>query len=347
MIYAGLGTVRAPAGIYFIKISLEKSTETVKLDTMELLYENAREGLRILRCYGLDGDLAVPEQVQGEPVTELASYVLSEQVRGREVPPSVYQGELELKGDGILSLSLPESVARVGAYAFYNCFHLRSLSFWSTTEDWGAGVFTGCTGIRKLRIRVIEGRKSCFKEVLSELRQTLDVEYLDQEGRLLARLMFPEYFEESVENTPARIIMREMHGCGHMYRYCFQGTDFSFQEYDRLFPYVKVQEKPAFVTRLALYRLYWPWGLGGEARDAYLDYVREHIREAAEGLLDRGEQELLSWLAALPDMRTEELEIMLQAAAEREDAQAAAFLMEEKRRKAGNARVQSKRTFEL
>ena len=50
--------------------------------------------------------------------------------------------------------------------------------------------------------------------------------------------------------------MREMHGCGHMYRYCFDGGDFRFDEYDRLFPHVKVQEKPELAVRLALYRLY-------------------------------------------------------------------------------------------
>ena len=102
--------------------------------------------------------------------------------------------------------------------------------------------------------------------------------------------MFPEYFEESVENTPARIIMREMHGCGHMYRYCFDGTRFDVGEYDRLFPYVTVQEKPELVTRLALYRLYWPWGLKEEAAQAYWDYVTAHAGDAAEGILKRGGQ---------------------------------------------------------
>ena len=118
------------------------------------------------------------------------------------------------------------AAARIGAYAFYNCSGLRKLSCQSTVDDWGAGVFTGCTGIASLDICVREEGKSCFREILSELRQTLDVDYRREDGTLLAKLVFPEYFEESVENTPARIIMREMHGCGHMYRYCFDGTRF-------------------------------------------------------------------------------------------------------------------------
>ena len=92
-----------------------------------------------------------------------------------------------------------------------------------------------------------------------------------------------------MENTPARIIMREMHGCGHMYRYCFDGGDFRFDEYDRLFPHVKVQEKPELAVRLALYRLYWPCGLRESAEDEYWDYVRTHAGEGAKGLIERGE----------------------------------------------------------
>ena len=95
-----------------------------------------------------------------------------------------------------------------------------------------------------------ENCKSCLREILSELRQTLDVDYRDGAGNLLCRLVFPEYFEESVENTPARIIMRQMHGCGHLYRYCFEETRFQVGEYDKLFPHVVVQELPGLVTRL-------------------------------------------------------------------------------------------------
>ena len=183
------------------------------------------------RCYTLDGAPVLPERMDGMPVTELDRYFFSQTVRGREVPPEELNGEPELCGSGLDELTLPEYLRKIGPYAFYNCFHLKTLSFWSTVEDWGAGVFTGCTGIKHLKIRVVPGRKSCFKEVLSELRQELMADYLDPEGRLLARLVFPEFFEESVENTPARIIMREMHGCGHMYRYCFEDTQFQFREY--------------------------------------------------------------------------------------------------------------------
>ena len=109
------------------------------------------------RCYTLDGAPVLPEHMDGMPVTELARYFFSQPVRGREVPPDEINGEPELCGSGLDELTLPEYLRKIGPYAFYNCFHLITLSFWSTVEDWVAGVFTGCTGIKQLKIRVVPG----------------------------------------------------------------------------------------------------------------------------------------------------------------------------------------------
>ena len=313
---------------------------------MNLLYEETLDGISVQRCYGLDGIVQIPDTIEGKPVTGLASYLFSETVRGRQVPPSVYEGEPEICGSQVKELTLPVHVKRIGAYAFYNCSGLRKLSCHSTIADWGAGVFTGCSGITSLSIQVAENCKSCLREILSELRQTLDVDYRDGAGNLLCRLVFPEYFEESVENTPARIILRQMHGCGHLYRYCFEETRFQVGEYDKLFPHVVVQELPGLVTRLALYRLYRPWGLKEEAARGYREYVAAHAEEAAAGLFERGERDILGWLAREPYMNEAALRAMLKAAARSGDAGDAALLMDVKHKRFGH--VPSKaRTFEL
>ena len=313
---------------------------------MKLLYDETLDGISVRRCYGLDGIVQIPDSYDGKPVTGLERYLFSETVRGREVPPHEYEGEPELCGSQVKELVLPRYTKRIGAYAFYNCFGLRKISCRSTVEDWGAGVFTGCTGIERLDICVREEGKSCFREILSELRQTLDVDYRGEDGALLARLVFPEYFEESVENTPARIIMREMHGCGHMYRYCFDGTRFDVGEYDRLFPHVTVQEKPELVTRLALYRLYWPWGLKEEAAQAYWDYVTAHAGDAAEGILKRGERDILGWMARSEPVGRDGLGQMLDAASRGGNAADAALLMDIKHERFGAVPLKA-RTFEL
>lgn len=311
---------------------------------MRILFEKTLDGVCLQRCYGLDNILEIPGNIEGEPVTELADYIFSDIVRRREPPPREYEGEPELCGGRVEEINLPDTVRKVGAYGFYNCHGLRKLSCSSSLEDWGAGVFTGCTGLSCLDIRIAEGRKSCFKDILSELHQNLSVNYRDGTGRLLAKLIFPEFFEESVENTPARIIMREMHGCGHMYRYCFDGGDFRFDEYDKLFVYAKAQEKPELAVRLALYRLYWPWGLREHAKEEYWDYVRAHAGEGARGLISRGERDILGFMARSGRMGDCEMKEMVDAAARAGDAQSSALLLDVEH---SRPRAAGKRTFEL
>lgn len=313
---------------------------------MRFLYEETLGGISVQRCYGLDGIVQIPDYIDGKPVTELAGYLFSDTVRGREAPPFAYEGEPELCGSQVKELVLPTHLKKIGAYALYNCFGLETVSCCSTIGDWGAGVFTGCSRIRSLNIRIFGEQKSCLREILSELRQTLDVDYRDEEGNLLCRLVFPEFFEESVENTPGRIIMREMHGCGHMYRYCFDETRFKAADYDRLFPHVVVQEKPELVTRLAVYRLYWPWGLREEALLEYRAYVAAHAGEAAAGILKRGERDILGWLARSDFMDEENLGEMLTAAAHSGNAADSALLMDIKHERFGHGPRRA-RTFEL
>ncbi len=315
---------------------------------MKLLYKEARDGVCIQRCYGLDGEIELPDRWEGRAVTELDRYLFSHTVRGRQAPPSEYEGDPELCGDRVTRLALPEHLRRVGPYAFYNCSSLRSLSFYSSVRDWGAGVFTGCSGIQSLAVREAEQGRSCFMEVLQELPQTLTVDYRDWEGRLRAKLIFPEFFEESVENTPGRIIMREMHGCGHMYRCCFEQTRFQFHKYDHLFPYVEVQEKPELVSRLALYRLRWPSGLSEEAEKTYWSYLSEHGGDSAAGMIGRGERGLLAWAADAEGLSRKGLEDMLEAASALGDAQSCAVLLDAKHRRFGAFKERrTGRTFEL
>lgn len=202
----------------------------------------------------------IPDNVDGYPVTELGDYVLA--------------------GSGAEEIWLPADLKKIGAYGFYNCERLRYLHCSSRTTDLGTGLFAGARSVAFVDIVVFEGEKSCLKELLSELRQTLRVRIRLGKGKGEARLVFPEYYEESVENTPARILYIETHGCGHRYRYCFVGTEFQYQKYDELFPHVKVQESEELVTELALGRLSYPMGLTEKHEEMYREYVKEHWKAA-------------------------------------------------------------------
>ena len=122
---------------------------------------------------------------------------------------------------------------------------------------------------------------------------------------------------------------------GHMNRYCFNGTDFQFWEYDKLLPTAEILESPELVCRMALYRLYWPKGLTEEWKEEYWKYIKKHPDETAKGLAKRGEREILSWLAEAKETDSQMLEQMIQTTAGMGDAQVSAILMDARHRKLG------------
>lgn len=295
---------------------------------MELEYEEVNGRIRIQKFLTEDKVVAVPEQIEGKTVTGLGRYALS--------------------GHGLEELILPSCLRSIGAYALYNCENLKKLSFYSGIEDIGAGVFTGCKSVKELDVTIDWDRKSCLKEVLTELRQTL---FVRCHGQQEARLIFPEFYEESVENTPARITGNLTHGCGHRYRYCFSGTQFLFREYDSLFPHVKVQESEELVTELVMGRLNYPAGLTDAHRAAYEAYLTEHIGTAGRIAVQKdsfgdGKLKRLAWLL---DHYVSDGGIVSQLAEEAgkfKDTEATSYLMDYRRRRFPEQRSRG-RKFEL
>lgn len=319
------------------------------------LCEQGNHGVTLLEYRSLDSLAVVPDQIGGRPVTALAPYLFSvhENHNDTQHPGAFWQsGEglavsqaealalPRVKGNSLEELRLPAALKQVGAYAFYNCEKLKRLELYSTTLDWGPGVFTGCTGIKEVRIHVDESRRSCLKEILAELRQTLTVDY---DGPERAKLIFPEFFEEAVENTPARILVTNTHGCGHQYRNAFVQTQFQFHEYDSLFPHVRVQEPESLVAELAMGRLRYPCRLAEEHRARYMEYLGEHRIAAACQAVDAGDAEKLEWLTGQARYQAEDLRTVVERAGKKGNTAAVSLLMDKMR---GQGSVKRRR-FEL
>ena len=109
-------------------------------------------------------------------------------------------------------------------------------------------------------------------------------------------MVFPEFYEEGVENTPARILMTQMHGSGMHYRNCFYEKRFDFHAYDGCFLRARAQEREDLVLELAVSRLRFPFDLGAEERAVYEGYLREHLSQAGGWAVDQRDMELLRWL---------------------------------------------------
>lgn len=257
--------------------------------------------LHISRSVWMDAAGAGGEQTTSDDAWQEKLSVMSlddgpreERISTSEMAQLKKLGIPALCGDRLEELELPASVVRVGRYCFYNCGHLGRLSFTGKLQDWGSGVFTGCHQIREIRVQVEPGGASMLKDLLDEVREELLV-VLEESGEQ-SFLMFPEFYEEGVENTPARILETHVHGSGILYRNCFKNRRLDFRQYDELFVYAVARESEEFLVRQVLYRLRSPRELSEKARAQYEDYMRAHLRDFAEYLVRKRRIEEIRWM---------------------------------------------------
>lgn len=289
------------------------------------VYEKKEQGICILRCYAKESRVVVPEEIEGLPVTEIAPYAFAADMEKEPKNP----GELPcICGELLEELVLPGTVERIGRYVFYNCRYFREFTFGANIRYMGAGAFTGCKRLSKLHVRDMGQEKSCLREVLVDLNQTVTVEWLGKDG---FQVLYPAFFEEAVENTPARIIETHTHGVGIQYRNAFRNTQIDWEEYDRLFEIGRHNMEPEEAVYASAYRLKRPLGLKEEAAQSYENFLREHMERAAELFQREGETELLRWLAEEFVHEKSELEVLMKAVAG--DAAAVSMMMDISKRR--------------
>ena len=213
---------------------------------MEFEYDVKENEICLKRCYGTEERIEVPAQIEGMPVTVLASYIFSQARREPDQKAAIC-------GNQVKEIVLPDTVREIGNYAFYGCYYLEALTLSHRTHDIAGGAFTGCRHLKNLTFRMEQAEGYCMKDVLSEVHHELKVKLVYPNA--VCTLLFPEYYEEAVENTPARQLETQFHGSGYSYRQCFQDGVFQFGEYDRLFQEAQNLESEDFCIELAVTRL--------------------------------------------------------------------------------------------
>ena len=272
-------------------------------------YEEKNGGACVTKLLAPGAVCVVPESLGVLPVTELADKVFS--------------------GSSVEKVYLPRTLARIGRYEFYGCEKLQEIHFYGRLREVGGGVFTGCRNIRDLIVHMDADEESALRDFVTEIneRVTVHVFAVDRQknsgmdpgtesGRAapvfmavgednavgekdeeieIARVIFPEYYDEAVENTPARITVSNIHGTGQKYRYCFEGRKFRFDRYDKLFVYEKVEESILMASKIAVNRLRYPKDLWESAKKEYEDFLSGNLYEILSGSLE--EPETVKWMA--------------------------------------------------
>ncbi len=241
--------------------------ENEKLFESEPLMDAAGSpfGIRITSANPEEAYILIPETIENLPVLEIGDYAF--------------------RDCNVREIQLPESLKRIGRYAFYNCRQLERIGLSTGLKDVGVGAFTGVHRVHAicLFIKEEEEQLTVLQELLADFSETIEVTltFPDQEVRLL----FPEYYEQGVENTPARIIVNQFYGTGMKYRNCFKNRRLQYEEYDRLFPLAAAGEREELSGRLALLRLSCPYQLKDSYRNVYRNWIREHAEQLLDSLI--------------------------------------------------------------
>ena len=138
----------------------------------------------------------------------LPSYAWSPWKEGRS-------GEEQRELQEIQEIRIPDGIRELGNYTFYGCRNLMTLEMTDSVKTIGGGSFTGCGALRRLHMLMEPGGTSCIRDVVSETFHEVYVSIRFRNSSEGAELIFPEYYEEGVENTPARILETHSHGCGY------------------------------------------------------------------------------------------------------------------------------------
>ena len=330
-------------------------------------YIEKENTIMICRCCGSGEILEIPAQIAGHPVTALADHVFASEASfklrraaKRIAVPSRETGQWTDARDGfqltdlpamcsetLQEIVLPDTIESIGEYAFYGCRNLKKLTIPGTVKQLGGGLFVACNHLEEICFRA---GTDIIRDVIGDLSYEVEAVIEDADGHVPCRLLFPEYYEDSIENTPARIIEIKFEGTGYRYRQCFAGIQPDLARYDSLFYTASVQELPATVLKMAFDRLCYPLQLSEESRRSYMQYLQDHAKETAAFCLDKAAEriagkdpaEVIRFLCANGYFNEERFNVFLQTASANENPEAVSILMDHRRSTVRGKKIREK-----
>ncbi len=308
---------------------------------MTIEYRVIEQEIEIIRCYGVDEKVVIPDKIDELPVFAVASYAFSDRKRQEEKDVLVFEQESDrlfqeqmqlLAGPSVKEIEFPDSVRKIGNYIFYGCKNLKALSFSNQLTQIGSGAFTGCGMIKQLTVNMGFGKQSCVKEILGELWQRVDVIFTDSKDGTSVKIVFPEHYEEAVENTPARILFTKHHGSGNDYRQCFYERTMDYEKYDRIFPIAEAREKLEVLTDLVFCRLLYPEQLSERAKEKYVTFLKENITNVFLYLLQTDAMEQIQCISRYHAWTKEGIDEAIEIASRYQKPEITGYLMDQKQR---------------
>lgn len=248
----------------------------MKTDNKYIYEKNSENTITLLRIYGESPVITVPSMVDGYEVTEIGQYCFS--AVNKLSDDKKIQGTNEIAGAFVERIILPNTVNKIGDYAFYNCKNLVELVIDEGLTQIGSDVFKNCFKLARINVRCGIYDMPCLKPILTQISWNLEVEFAD------AYLFYPEYFEGYDEIGPAHIFKLNISGEGFRMRQCFCNNKFSFTEYDDIFTQAQAEEPVVNLLKVAGYRLMQPTELTDLAKQKYVEYLKANDKKITKYL---------------------------------------------------------------
>lgn len=294
-----------------------------KLDwCSEIEYVELENGLVLTAYKGLNEQVLLPDVINGVPIIEIGPYAFANR-------------------PDITEIRIPFGVREIGKYAFYRCRNLRKLILSNEILEIGGGALTGCRGIQEVEIHLKNGEQTALKSILDEVRFQVHARlYM---GEHMADILFPEHYEEAVEDTPAKQLFTRYHGAGGDYRQCFYNRELDYKKYDEVLYRAVAEDTVETVVKMAIGRLRYPYKLSAQAKDTYETYISNHLVETYCLYVEEDNMEMLRFLAGNKYVSEEALLSGIECATNRQKTEILSFLMDEKRK----LYPKKKKTFDL
>ena len=131
--------------------------EGCKRNQETLSYEMGDAEVAITGCSNFaKGELVIPEQIQGLPVTSIRDSAFStcRRLTSITIPGSVTSiwNKAFDRCFSLTSLTIPDSVTSIGDLAFSNCIGLSSITIPDSVTSIGDTAFLGCDGLTLISI---------------------------------------------------------------------------------------------------------------------------------------------------------------------------------------------------
>lgn len=210
-----------------------------------LYYEKRRDEIIITRLQGAAGEVEIPDEIEGCPVTAIEKKAFLSKKTLRRV-------------------RIPETVAEIGDWAFAYCGNLEQVEFTGQQIRFGKAVFLECGKLKRL---AAAGKNEAAAALLAAAVTIADAYYLlDVQGACTF---------EWLAKWDARMlsVLRSPDSEGYSKQVLCGEEDYGSTDLNAF-----LQERRRTKVRLLLLRLLYPIGLSKKVRQELEEYLRSHTK---------------------------------------------------------------------